>query len=128
MIRVLEMYRRSLREFVARELNGLVDWPAVQIDPPEENSRWDGPRGSVPDRPTRDRDGRWREVLTARFPTLHHGLMISIESPNERPPMGRIALHGPEDIAMVGPMEAATWEAMGVRMREHFAMEVGDGC
>lgn len=126
MIRVLEMYRRSMREFVTRELHGLVDWPAVQFDPPEEHERWEK-RGQAPDRPTRQADGRWREMIRARFPSLPGEWYIIVQSPNERPPMGWIALHGPNAVAMGGPMETETWAQIGARMREYLAKETVHG-
>lgn len=120
MIRVREMYVRVLREFVTRELGGLTDWPAVRIEPAEEHERW-VERHVRPDRPTRQHDGRWREMVRARIPFGDNcATMISIRSPNDCPPLGEVAVHGAEDIAMAGPMEPATWEQIGARLRERF--------
>lgn len=57
-------------------------------------------------------DDHGREIISARFEACGENWKVQIESPSERPPLGRVSLSGPGD-EFTGPIDAVTWDRIG---------------
>lgn len=113
MIRARAALTRQAQDFFHTYLVGLYGWDEVKFRPPEKNER-----------PTPEMTARGRRRRPERPEGKFHALVemefgiwrLTIEGPNEHPPVGWLTLEAGEQIE--GPLDAATWRRFGQYIKE----------
>ena len=107
MIRARGQLMRLLQEMFETHLRGLYHWGKVDFHVPEEVEKLPGQR--------RQAYGKYRETVSIRFGVFD----ITVESPNEFPPLGRVILTGPGDPLEIDSLDALALDQIGKRIRSH---------
>lgn len=97
---------RQVQTLFETHLRGLYRWGEVAILPPDEVDKVPGQR--------RQAFGKYKEVVSVRFGIFD----LTVESPNEWPPLGRVRLDGPETVE-VSSLDASAWDRIGSIIKHH---------
>lgn len=113
MIRANAALTRQAQDFFHQHLVGIYRWEEATFSPPERNEKPEiflTPRGRRrrPERP----EGKYHAIVRMEFGIWR----LTIEGPNEHPPLGWIELDGHGTIE--GPLDSATWERMAALIKE----------
>lgn len=113
MIHARAALTRQAQEFFHTYLVGLYVWDDVSFSPPEKHDKpvpLVNARGRRvrPERP----EGKFHAVVQMEFGIWR----LTIEGPNEHPPLGWLALEAGEVIE--GPLDAATWKQFAAHIKE----------
>lgn len=105
MIRPLAALTRQAQDFFHTHLVGIYAWDDVSFSPPEKT---DKPVPFINHRGRRVRpelpEGKFHAVVEMEFGIWR----LTIEGPNEQPPLGWLTLEAHEKLE--GPLDAATWK------------------
>lgn len=114
MIRPLAALTRQAQDFFHSHLVGIYAWDDVSFAPAEKN---DKPEPFINQRGRRIRperpEGKFHAIVQMEFGIWR----LTIEGPNEHPPLGWLTLEAGE--MLEGPLDAATWKQFAVRIKEH---------
>lgn len=118
MIRPIAALTRQVQQLFHDHLVGLYRWDDAKFAVRERNvnippEQWERNRRGRRIRPER-LEGRYHAVLQVQFGVWD----LSVEGPNERPPLGRIKLSDGHE-ATEGPLDPATWALIGKRITSH---------
>lgn len=105
MITARRVLLAQAREFVEQHLRGVVSWDQVQQDRPETAPTIGRRRNPM---------GKFRERAVLRFGPY----TLDVRSPDDNPPLGRVALEQDGAVLAEGPLDAAVWAAMGSKIKE----------
>jgi len=113
MIRARAALLRQAQDFFQRHLLDLYRWETVSIAPPDKNAQ------PVPEINSRGRkrrperpEGKYHAIVEIEF-----GIWgLTVEGPNERPPLGWLTLSAHEKLE--GPLDAATWQRFGEHIKK----------
>lgn len=100
------MLYRQLQHFFETELLGVVKWQDCQHDAPTKEEKIRGQESIS--------FGKFNEVVTVRFGDCS----ITLESPSQAPPLGRVTFHGGFDATIEGPIDSVTWKKIGRSIKE----------
>lgn len=67
-------------------------------------------------RRTERAEGKFRAIVQMIFPGPDGVWQLSIEGPNEHPPLGWITLDGPDIVE--GPLDSMTWDRIGETIKK----------
>lgn len=114
MIRPLAALTRQVQDFFHTYLTEIFKWDQVEFAPPEKN---EPPPPEINARGRRRRpertQGKYHERLRMEFGIWR----LTVEGPNEHPPLGWLTLEGREIIE--GPLDSTTWKKFGEHIREN---------
>lgn len=116
MIRANAALTRQAQDFFHTHLVGLFRWDETKFAPPEKDepvapALWDRNRRGRRVRP--ERQGKYHDRVELEFGIWR----LTIEGPNEHPPLGWLTLEAHEIIE--GPLDPATWKQFGEHIREN---------
>ena len=117
MLHPREMLRRQLEEFFFNQLLDVQRWDQVQIERPIPVLKvpyHQRPKNEY-GRPIEQRIekfGKFEELVTVKF----RGYSLSIWSPSDEPPLGKLALLG-NGVAIDGPIVPETWQKIAEVIR-----------
>lgn len=113
MIRARAALTRQAQDFFHTYLVGLYGWDDVEFMPAEKNDR---PQPEINSRGRRRRperpEGKYHATVEMEFGIWR----LTIEGPNEHPPLGWLTLEAGEKIE--GPLDAATWRQFGEHIQK----------
>lgn len=96
----------SVREFIDRELCGVVSWDhVIASDPEPAPPLANGRRNPI---------GKYREKVAVNFDRFR----IEVCSPEEEPPLGRVDLFMDDQQQAGGPLDVQVWARLGKIVRE----------
>ena len=101
-IAAVPVLERQVREFFITRLVGVFRWDEALFDPLEEN------RDPTPAEAKEGKErspGKFRESVTCRFGNYS----LTIESPGETPPLGKVVLTCDGAEVVTGPLSDETW-------------------
>ena len=96
---------RLMQGLFERHLRGLYEWGKVDIHIPEEVEKLPGQR--------RNAFGKFKEVVSIRLGIFD----LTLESPNEAPPLGRITLDGPEGSIVEQSLDEIALDRIGAAIK-----------
>lgn len=115
MIRPLAALTRQVQDFFHTHLVGIYRWDEVafgarekNINPPPET--WERNSRGRRIRPE-PKEGKYHAAIRLQFGVWD----LTIEGPNEHPPLGWLSLQGFEKLE--GPLDAATWKRFGEHIK-----------
>ncbi len=113
MIRARAALNRQAQDFFKAYLLDLYRWETVSIAPPDRNEQ---PKPEMNSRGRRRRperpEGKYHATIQIEFGIWR----LTIEGPNEHPPLGWLTLEAGEKIE--GPLDAATWRQFGEHIQK----------
>lgn len=101
---------RHAQLFFEQELRGIFSISDAQVsdqipaDPPEPGK-------------LAAQFGRWKEIVELSF----GGYCITVSSPHETPPLGRVSLRHGTNTVIEGPIDHTTWKKIGEHIRNQRA-------
>lgn len=104
MIDPITALERQLKQLFTNELGGLYLWQNVVIGPRERALR-------IPGQPRPD--GKWKEVLVARFGPY----TVEAWTPYEVPPLGLIKCETADSVMIEGPLTSDTWRRLSTKIK-----------
>lgn len=107
---------RQAQEFFRNYLVGMFRWDQAIFSPPEKDippppETWK--RTSRGRRIRPEKQGKFHDLVEFEFGIWR----LTIEGPNEHPPLGWLTLDGHGEIE--GPLDPATWKKFGEHIREN---------
>lgn len=116
MIRASAALTRQAQDFFHTYLVGIVKWDEVEFSAKEKNVN--------PPPETWARNSRGRRIRPERLEGKHRAIVrmqfriwdLTIEGPNEHPPLGWLTLRDHETLE--GPLDPATWKIFGQHIQK----------
>jgi hypothetical protein len=104
-IRARVQLMRMLQGMFETHLRGLYRWGEVAFHVAEAADKPEGKRKQA--------YGKFKEIVAIRFGDYD----LTVESPNERPPLGHIVLTGPSGTIEIDSLDASALDQIGRRIR-----------